>query len=57
MFAHSPEVEVISEGQDTHGILDMQFPSPVEVQDGIEGSGMAVKEVSRLFYFKRTKYC
>ena len=33
------------EGQDTHVLVDVQLARPVEVQDGVEGSGVAVKEV------------
>ena len=33
------------ESQHTHVLVDVQLPRPVEVEDGVEGAGMAVKEV------------
>ena len=31
--------------EDTHFLIDMEFPRPVEVEDGVEWSGMTIKEV------------
>ncbi len=33
---------VLPEGENTHLILDVKLPRPVEVQDGVEGPGMPV---------------
>ena len=36
-----PELEVCLEGQDTHLLVDVELPCPVEVQDGVEGARMS----------------
>ena len=33
------------EGQDTHVLVDVEFARPVEVEDGVEGPWVAIKEV------------
>ena len=41
----TPVQEIILECQHTHLLIHMQLASPVEVEDGVEGARMSVKEV------------
>ena len=38
-----PVLKVLTKVNDTHLLQDVQFPSPVKVQDAIKSSGMTVK--------------
>ena len=44
-FPNSPILLAHLESQHTHVLVDVELPGPVEVEDGVEGAGMAVKEV------------
>ena len=43
---NAPVSEVVCEGEAAHVLLDVELASPVEVQDGVEGSRVTVKEIS-----------
>ena len=54
-LADSPIVEIIPEGQGTHGILQVELASAVEVENRVEWAGMAVKEISKSVFRNNEK--
>ena len=42
--AEAPIVEILSKGKNTHFIGQVQLSRPIEIEDGVEGSGVSVEE-------------
>ena len=42
--AEAPIVEILSKGKDAHLVCKVQLSRSIEIEDGVEGSGVAVEE-------------
>ena len=42
--AEAPIVDILSKGKDAHFIGQVQLSRPIEIEDGVEGSGVSVEE-------------
>ena len=40
----APVVEILSKGKDAHFVGQVKLPGSIEVEDGVEGPGVAVEE-------------
>ena len=42
--AEAPIVDILSKGKDAHFVGQVKLPGSIEVEDGVEGPGVSVKE-------------